>query len=116
MIDKYNSFDVRLAYQFLKYKDDLKPDEEQRECYRHVDRFFKSPYSSESAIKLMNFYVDVINKDQQSMAKCKDNLAKICRRILKKSKTEISNMFDENMSNEILKILEYSERQNEVQK
>ena len=102
MIDKYNYFDVRLAYQFLKNKNDIESNEDVRECYRHTNRVLNSPYSSESAKILLNFYVDVIKKNPENMAKCKSNLAKVCRRIIKKSKPEIQNIFDEITSKEIL--------------
>ncbi len=102
MIDNYNSFDVRLAYQFLKVKNDLESNEDVRECYRHANRVLTSPYSSESAKALLDFYVKVIKKNPKNAAKCKDNLAEVCKRIIEKSRPNIHDMFDEDMSSEIL--------------
>lgn len=100
--EEYNAFDVRLAYQFLKYKDDLEKDEEMRECYRHTNRVLNSAYSSDTAKTLMKYLIDQMKKNPQDLENYKKNLCTVCKRIVAKSKSQIHNMFDDNLSEEIL--------------
>lgn len=96
--ESFNSFDVRLAYQFLRYKDDLDKNEEMRECYRHTNRVLNSQYSSGIAKQLIKYFI--VHAER---GKYKENLATVCRHIITKSKSEICGMFGDELSEEILK-------------
>lgn len=82
--ENFNSFDVRLAYQFLKYKDDLEQGEEMRECYRHTNRVLNSQYSSDIAKQLIKYFT--VHAER---GKYKDNLADACRFIINKFDGEL---------------------------
>ena len=73
----FNSFDVQLSHQFLKYKDDLAQDEEMREVYRHTNRVLNSQYSSDKAKQLIKYFLVHAKR-----GKYKENLADACRFII----------------------------------
>ena len=83
MKDKCNSFDARVANQFLNCKDDFGADEKIRECYRHTQRVLNSPYSSKLAKSLVTYTIDkIIKATPMSADKCLNALAESCTYII----------------------------------